>query len=466
MKKNKKILALSLGPIFKNHVHGGSQKILREVVSYLGEKGNQVSVYCVRRDDNYLPFQIGENVTINPCLRFKQTFPQSYFTAPNNLEQIISVIEKEKKNNDVIYAHDSGFNFPFLYDGIPTVSSLRDFLYPETLVGAFSFERDSLIVNSKYTLDSFLQTNSSIRPQIANRIEYIPNGIDLNHFREREALDKMRKFIGLNSTDIPILYPHRPEESKGIFDALKVIYLLKEKGLENVKLLIPKYIDLIISQEYSPTYSKIKTLAEELDIKQNLIFHNWIPYELMPQYYSLGDLTLSLGNFVESFPNVSVESIACKTPSISSKVAAHRTVLPESVEHKVDFGDFEEAADIAYKVLKEDRIGTQKGRDFIQETYGYENMLENYERVIQNCSILPPLKIQVDKSPFTHVRIPSWCNLSEKFGLYNDYKYSYVDDKRLLDILFNQKLDIAIIPENVEFFNHHIDEGNLVGIRK
>ena len=463
--ERKRVLALSLGPIFKDHVHGGSQKIFREVISHLGRKGHQVSVYCVRRDDNHTSFQLGENVTVNPCLRFKQTFPQAYFTAPYNLEQIISVIEKEKKNHDVIYAHDSGFNFPSLYDGIPTVSSLRDFLYPETLVGAFSFERDSLIVNSQYTLDSFLQTNCSLRPQIGERVEYIPNGIDLEHFRKRTNLDRIKQIIHLDPTDIPILYPHRPEESKGIFDTLKVIALLKEKGLENVKLLIPEYINFSVSQEHSPTYSKMKALAKELSIEKDIIFHNWVSYELMPEYYSLGALTLSLGNFVESFPNTSVESVACETPSISSQVAAHRTVLPEDIEHRVDFGDFEEAANIAYEILKGNGVDTKKGREFIQQTYRYVDMLKGYERVIQNCSILPPLKTQINNSPLTHMKIPSWCHLSKRFGLYNDYKYSYVDDRRLLDIL-SQEVEVPISAENKKLLHYHLDEGNVIGIRK
>ena len=128
-----KILALSLGPIFKDYVHGGSQKILREVVTHLGRKGHKIEVYCTQRNDNYEPFSLGENVTVFPTLRFKQTFPLPYKTSPHNIAGAIKVIMERSKQSDVIYVHDSGINFPFLYKHVPTVFSMRDFLYQETI---------------------------------------------------------------------------------------------------------------------------------------------------------------------------------------------------------------------------------------------------------------------------------------------------------------------------------------------
>ncbi len=462
----KRILVLSLGPIFKNHIHGGSQKILKEVITYLGSKGHKISVYCTKRDDNYESFQLTKNVTVHPILRFKQTFPLPYLTAPFNLARIIELIEKEKKNNDVIYAHDSGFNFPFLFDKIPTVSSLRDFYYPETLIGAFSFDRDEVIVNSQYTFDCLTKNISGLRPGIKSRVAYIPNGIDINHFYKRNSLSEVKKIIKIKQDDIPILYPHRPEISKGIFEVLKVVALIKEKGISNLKLLIPKYIDLIISNEHQPIYDKILTEAKNLDLTNNIIFHPWIPYNLLPEYYSLGKLSLSIGNFVESFPNVSLESIACGTPSISARVAAHRTVLPEKIEPKVDFGDYVEAANLAYNYItcNYDNEILLQGRNYIEKHYQYNHMLKEYEKIITNCRLKEPIKIRINSKKITHVTLPPWTYLSQKYGLYNDYKYAYINDKSLFNKLSDSK-KIKISSENEAIFKYHIEEGNLIGIK-
>jgi len=50
----------------------------------------------------------------------------------------------EIKKHDIFYIHDAGLNFNLLCNSeIPTIISLRDYLYPETLLGAFNFRRDT-----------------------------------------------------------------------------------------------------------------------------------------------------------------------------------------------------------------------------------------------------------------------------------------------------------------------------------
>ena len=252
---------LSMGPVFKNHVHGGSQKILREIAIYLGNQGHTVNIYCTRRDDNQKVFELNQGVTVYPTLGFKQTFPLPYKTSPHNLTEIIQVLSNESKLHDVIYAHDSNMNFPFLYTDVPTVFSLRDFLYQETLVGAFNFEGDEIIVNSEYTFKCLMQTVGQIREGLEERVHLISNGIDTNHFKKTKP-NAIYNLMDIKESSRPIiLSPHRPEQTKGIEETLQLIYLLKERGMEDVLLLIPRYIDLNISSEPENFYLKIKTIA-------------------------------------------------------------------------------------------------------------------------------------------------------------------------------------------------------------
>ena len=67
----------------------------------------------------------------------------------------------------------------------------------------------------------------------------------------------------------------------------------------------------------------------------------------MPEYYSLGGVTLALGHFVESFGNTVYESLGCGTPAIVARISSHRELLPESLVDKVDFGDHDTAPAIA-----------------------------------------------------------------------------------------------------------------------
>lgn len=446
----KKILIFSLGPVFKDYVHGGSQKVLREVSAYLGKQGNRVDICCVEREDNNKPFKLSENVQVFPILKFKQTFPSSYKTAPYNLWKIVEILDKQIKKHDVFYIHDADLNFYFLCNQkIPTIISLRDFLYPETLLGAFNFRRDKIIVNSLHTLESLKCTVGNYLPGIERRVELIENGINLNLFKKVKPKKIFNLIEGkISKTDRIVLFPHRPDPSKGIYQSLNIINKLKfNKKLSNIKLLIPRYIDEEVTKDLEEHYQNIIKRAEELGISENIIFHKWVPYELMPEYYSLGDLTLSIGNFIEAFgSNVGLESLACGTPVIMSLVGAQRYTLPEGLVHKVAYGDEQEITDISYDVLTSNtNLDYIKIREFIKSKFSHNKMLKRYEKVITNTKIMSPLKINFLDLNFKKdsLTIAPWAYLT-KFGMYSDYEYKYHKISKDLRNLLNKDTKFSL----------------------
>ncbi len=106
--------------------------------------------------------------------------------------------------------HDGEFLFPFAYRKVPTVVSLRDNVYPETLHGSFLFQGDRLILISEYSRQYFLHTAGRFFPDYAERATVIYNGVDWAHFKPtppREILD----LIPVQPGAYPILlHPHRP----------------------------------------------------------------------------------------------------------------------------------------------------------------------------------------------------------------------------------------------------------------
>lgn len=456
----KKILIFSLGPIFKDYVHGGSQKVLREVAIYLGKLDNEVNIYCNYREDNKDVFQLSENVKVHPKLNFKSTYPSAYKTNPFNLLKIHKILDEQIKKHDIFYIHDAQINFPYLHNRqIPTIVSFRDYLYPETLIGAFNFRRDEIIVNSKITYDNVKYTIGNFLPGITERMTIIPNGFDYGRL-QRKNVEQFKKDFNLDIKDGDkiILFPNRPEPSKGIFDNLEILSRLVNKhNMINLKLLIPKYIDLKVSNELVGLYKEIDVISSNLGISKNIIYHDWIPYDRMQEYFSLGDLTLSIGNFVEGFgSNSSVESLACGTPVILSNVGAQRNTLSDDIVPKVDYGDYDKIEEIALSFLRNKDIffDYNKIRKYLKQNFNYNQMVIDYANIILNSKIKKPLKEDINSdSIFGNYILAPWCSLS-KYKIYCDYDYGYIDISSNL----YERLNDGFIIYKEEFIDNEIEK--------
>jgi glycosyltransferase involved in cell wall biosynthesis len=433
-----RILIFSLGPIFPRHVHGGSQKILREVASYLGAVGHEVRILCIQRPDNHQPFELAPAVQVIPTFRLKPIYPEPYHTAPAEIASMIIAIRRNLDWCDRFYIHDGELPFHDVYSNVPTVVSFRDFVYPDTLVGGFGFRRDRLLLNSDYVARCVVDAFTAFLPNIVERIHVVPNGIDLSHFAPNGTGPSrhLRDLLGnAPPATFTVLYPHRPDKRKGIFEAVQITARLYERLAphnKTVRLLIPRWIDSKIlpdsEHEYQSIYAKIIEFSERLGIRHVIHIHDWIPYDLMPQYLSSGSVTLSVGCFVEAFGNVHLESIACGTPSVVSCVAAHAQSVPFPHTHRVPYGDISAAVEAVEELLHKP-YDICAAREILQNQFPFDVMLQRYEEIITSTKIEPPLTIDIrtELVSNTQIRLAAWCRYDGK-GIYHDYNYGRIDE--------------------------------------
>lgn len=421
------IVAFSINPLFPDRVMGGAPKHLQSIAIHLGKLGHQVTILCTGRSDSNQPFKWHENVEVLPMLRFHQPFPQPYAAPAYDLAAVVQDVGEYLARADRFYMHDGEFLFPYVYQDIPTVVSLRDNVYPETLLGGFLFQGDSLILISEYQRQYFLDTAGRFIPEMADRAIVIHNGVDWDHFKPtppKEILD----IVPVQPGEYPIvLHPHRPEETKGIRQTIEVVDLLVHKhGITNLRTLVPKWLDLKLSAELRAFYDDIQGEIDGRGLTENFIFHDWIPQPIIPQYYSLGSVTLALGSFVESFGNAVYESLGCGTPSIPVRISSHREILPENLIDKVDFGDAETAAHIAAQIIQENRRTSPETMAYLHEHYNVQKQRDAYADAILNAKRHQPMPYKfspMDDS--TRFGLPVWCYRARK-GVYHDFRVEYL----------------------------------------
>ena len=223
------IITISIAPIFKDYVHGGSQMVLCNVLRYLGLNGHKIRVFCTSRPDNEEPFELYPNVEVFPILKFRKTFPMPYETPPYHLVNIIRKIYEETQWGDLLYVHADGFYFKNFFHGkIPIVTSLHDFVYPISMVSTFNLWSDNIIVPSYYLKQCILECVGPFYTSFEDRVVTIPNGVDLSFFKPVSPT-RIYDWLSVNEKDQIVLFPHRPEEKKGISYALRLLHMLKKK---------------------------------------------------------------------------------------------------------------------------------------------------------------------------------------------------------------------------------------------
>ncbi len=149
--------------------------------------------------------------------------------------------------------------------------------------------------------------NLGVEPE---RIQVLRNGVDLSVFRlvNRESV---RSRLGLHGPTI-----------------LSVGHLIPRKGHDLVIRALTDLVDvsLLVVGEGSERLS-LESLAKELGVDDRVRFAGSIEHERMHEIYGAAD-ALVLASDREGWPNVLLESLACGTPVVASRVGG----IPEVVQ--------------------------------------------------------------------------------------------------------------------------------------
>jgi glycosyltransferase involved in cell wall biosynthesis len=434
-----KITAFAINPLYPDQVIGGSTKHLHNVAVHLGELGHEVTIFSTRREDTAVFFRWHENVEIRPELTFKQPFPQPYDTAPHNIAWNIQRVAEHLATADRFYMHDGELLFPPLYADKPAIISLRDNVYPETLLGSFLFRADALIAIAEYSRQVYVNTAGQFFPELAQRTITINNGLDFAKFYPAPPDPAIFAYVNIDPSQYDvILHPHRPEVSKGFPQTIEVVdRLVKQYGYKNLRVLVPEWFASNMNLEVQAFMEAMLADIAARGLTEHFVFHGWIPQSLMPDYYRLGRATLALGHFVEAFGNVPYESLACGTPAVVARVATHRSLLPDELIAKVHFGDHDTAASLTAEILAQKQRTSPETMAYLKAHYSIEAQLAAYAEVILHTPKQPPLAYRLQPlTGQTRYQLAPWCYVHEG-QIFHDYRAEHTAVADLIHLLQN-----------------------------
>lgn len=432
------IVMFSMTPLFREKSMGGAQKQLKKVALYLAEKGHHVTILCTRRQDAAEPFQWHERLQVKPIYRFKQPFPEPYATDVYHIANAIADTAAHLQDADVFYNHDGGLIFPYIYDDIPAIISLRSIIFSETLQSGFLFQGDGLIVPSAHTARCWGATVGRFFPALEDRLHVIHNGLDFDVYQPDAPNPRLAQRLGVDPDQhFVMLYPHRPEPPKGIQRSIAIVdRLVNEYGMQQVRVLVPQWIDRGLSDGVSSFYAGLEADIARRGLSEHFVFHDWISDTEMPDYFRLGDVTLAVGNYVETFGNTPYESLACGTPAVAARVGPYREMLADAPGVTlVDYDDDETAADAIRDIAQHNKRAADDAQDWLHAHFDQRDMVAAYADIILNAQKGGHMPYQPQPvTDATPLKLAPWCYRRDK-RIFHDFQGGWASMPALCNAL-------------------------------
>jgi glycosyltransferase involved in cell wall biosynthesis len=448
-----RIAAISVAPVFSDHVIGGSQKILADVTTGLKRNGHNIEIWCTRTASHSGDFEIGD-VPVHPDLKLRGAFPATHQVSPAALAQTSDVLRKAADWADRVYLHADAIYLRHTIEGTTTVRSIHDYTYEEALISTLSLPADTTIVPSEY-LKKCIETTVAISGRKSlEPVVTIPNGLHVPESPPYPAFPS--EIRAREENDLVLLFPHRPEPTKGIDEAIQIsVEVQRLDPSRNVRLLIPAHPFAANLDETNISADEITRIAESRGAGDIVELHRWLSPPEMSGYYAAGDVTLCVGSFIESFGLIPIESVVSGTPAVCSRVGALRQFADIDGVQLVPYGDVQASAEVVIAAASAPPDLLESGISQISTKYSHEAMISGFESVITRFL---GSQRTITESNNGRLTLAPWCDIQDDL-IYDDYAAAarqYPELTRALNrangsVLINPLLMSAALDAEVRF---------------
>ena len=307
---------------------------VRQLATALGEMGMKIDIFTREHLDVVNRVEtIGPNVRV---IHLKAGEPDAhlgdlYALLPDFLVRLNDFREEEGLEYDVVHSHywlsawagrelSQAINVPHVVT-FHTLSLIkmqsrageieqteRPFVEAEVMATA-----DRIIAFSPHERDAMAR----LYGVDARKVSLVPCGVDLEVFRPLDQ-KSVRSRLGLNGEKI-LLYVGRVEPIKGL--DLLVETAAQMDSAEGVRMMVVG-ADVNGDREMH----RVKQLAKERDLEDKIDFVGQVDHDDLPLYYNAADVCV-VPSYYESFGLVALESMACGTPVVATRVGGLSTII-------------------------------------------------------------------------------------------------------------------------------------------
>ena len=316
---------------------GGMNVYVRELSRAMGESGIPVDIFTREHDGDGAGVEwIAPNVRVIhlPGGPLEAGVGELYGHLPGFLEGVRSFREVEGIDYDVVHSHywlsawigqrlSQGLGIPH----VVTFHTLALIKMQSRAGESEPKERETVERDAMLTADRIIAFSGHERDAMArlygadpSKVMLAPCGVDLTKFRPLDQKEARRR-LGLNGEKV-LLYVGRVEPLKGL-DLLVETAAQMEAGDDNVRMMVVGG-----GGPGEPETDRVRRLAEERQVDGLIDFVGRVDHDELPLYYNAADVCV-VPSYYESFGLVALESMACGTPVVATRVGG----LPTIVHH-------------------------------------------------------------------------------------------------------------------------------------
>lgn len=253
--------------------------------------------------------------------------------------------------------------------------------------------RRRLVANTLRSADGVFTVSEDLRRQVvglgvpAERAQVTYRGVDRTRFSPGDR-SNARSRLGLHAESRLFLWVGRMEPVKGLDLLVQSAQILRQRGCR---------FQIILAGDGSER-GRLERVVAGQGLSDYVRFVGKVPHSELPDWYRAADRTV-LTSLSEGVPNVLLESHACGTPFISTRVGGVAEIAVDGVDRLVSPADSSEFADRMADILTapsidRDRLADRVASlDAVARTIA-DRMKSGY-RPVQGAAMLAPAETAV-----------------------------------------------------------------------